>query len=120
MGGRVNSKFELGLFAVVYRETFQKQSAETRTSTASKGVGEEEALETGTIVCNTSNSVHDLVNELFAHGIVATCVVVCSVLLASNELFWMKQILVLSSSNLVNNVGFQIYVNSSGNVFAIT
>lgn len=79
---------------------------------------EEEALQARAVIGHTSNSVHDLVNDLFADGVVTTCVVISSVLLTSDELFRVKQVSVLASANFVYYIGFKIDVDGSRYVFA--
>ena len=44
-GGRVDGEFELALLAVLGRETFEEESPETGTSTATEGVEDEETLQ---------------------------------------------------------------------------
>ena len=118
LGCRVDSKFKLGFLTVVDGKALKKQSTETGTGTTTTGVCEEEALEAGTVVSDTSNSVHDLVNKLLADSVVTTSVVVGSVFLASNELLRVEKVSVLASSHLVNHIGFEIDINGSGNIFS--
>ena len=70
--GRVDGELELGLFAVVGRETFKEESTETGTSSTTEGVEDEEALKTVTVVCKTANLVHDGVDHFLAHSVVTT------------------------------------------------
>jgi hypothetical protein len=44
-GSRVDSELELGLLAVLSRETLKEESTETGTSTTTEGVEDQEALE---------------------------------------------------------------------------
>jgi hypothetical protein len=71
-------------------------------------VEDEESLETGTVVGESSNSVHDVVDELLSDGVVTSSVVVGSVLLAVDEGLGVEQRPVLSGPDLVNNVGLQV------------
>lgn len=50
-GRRVNSELELALLAVVGRQTLEEQSTETRSSSATERVEDEETLEGGAVVC---------------------------------------------------------------------
>ena len=72
LGGRVYTELELGLLAVVSRKTLKNESTKTGTSSTTKGVEDEEALETVAVVCETANLVHHGVNHLLSNGVVAT------------------------------------------------
>ena len=88
---RVDGEFELALLAIVGSKTLEEKSTETRTSSANKGVEDQETLERGAVVYpgklvltldmewisvtltgNTSNAVNDAVDHLLANGVVAT------------------------------------------------
>lgn len=76
LGGGVNTELELGLLAVVDRETLHQQSTETGTGTTTEGVEDEEALETRARVCHAANLVQNLVDHLLTNGVVTTGIVV--------------------------------------------
>lgn len=80
---------------------------------------DEEALETRAVVCNPSDLVQNLVNQLLADRVVTTSVVVGSILLASDHLLGVEQTAVGTSADLVNNVGLEIAVDGAGDVFAV-
>ena len=48
-----------------------------------------------------SDSVQHNINELFAHCIVTTCIIIGRILLASDQLLRMEELPVLSSSDLI-------------------
>jgi hypothetical protein len=116
---RVHAELQLDLLAVVDRETFHEQSTETRSSAASEGVEDEEALQPGAVVCNTANFVQDLINQLLADGVVATSVVVRGILLASDHQFRVKEGAIGAGADLVNNIGLEITVDGAGDIFAL-
>ena len=70
----VYGELELGLLAIVGRETLEDEGTETRTSSTTEGVEDEEALETRAVVGNVADLVEDLVNELLADGVVTTSI----------------------------------------------
>ena len=82
-------------------ESFHQKRSETGSSTTTKRVENKETLETRTIVRKFSNSVKDLINNLLANGVMTTSVVVGSILLASDQLFRVKQFTIFSLSNLI-------------------
>ena len=81
-------------------------------------MGEEEALKTRGVLSNTSDSVHDLVDQFLADSVVTTGVVVGGVFLAGDELLGMEQVSVLTVTDLINHIGLKIDVDGSGNVLS--
>lgn len=120
LGGGVDGKLELGLLGEVDGESLKQKSSETGTGSSTERVGEEESLQTVTVVGDSSNSVHDLVDQLLADGVVTSGVVVSGILLSGNKLLGVEQVLVLSGSHLVNHVGLKINVDGSGDVLSGT
>ena len=70
----VNAELQLGLLAIVSRETFEDKSTEAGTSSTSERMEDKETLETGAIVCQAANFVHHSVNLLLSDRVVATSV----------------------------------------------
>lgn len=71
-GGRINAKFQLGLFPIVGGKTLEDESTKTRTSSTAERMENEESLKTGAVVREAANLVHDDINLLLANGIMAT------------------------------------------------
>jgi len=116
---RVNAELELALLAIVDRQTLHQQSTEAGTGTAAKGVEDQETLKSGAVVGNVSNLVQHLINKLLSHCVMATSVVVGRVLLAGNHLFGMKESTVGTGTDLVDDIGLEITVDGTGNIFAL-
>lgn len=72
--GRVNAKLELRLLAVVVGETLHEEGTETRTGSTTEGVEDEEALQARAVVSQTTDLVHDGVDELLADGVVTASI----------------------------------------------
>jgi hypothetical protein len=108
LGSGVDGELELALLSVIRAQPLQQQTSETRTGTTSERVEDEESLETGTVVGESSNPVHDVVDELLSDGVVTSSVVVGSVFLAVDEGLGVEQRPVLSGPDLVNDVGLQV------------
>src|SRR5262249_40002518 len=70
----VNTKLEFGLLSIVSGKALKEQSTKTGTSSSTKGVEDEEALETRAVVCQAAKLVHDRINELFSNGIVTASI----------------------------------------------
>merc|ERR1719331_3331894 len=76
---------DLGLLAVVDRETLKEQAAKTRTGASTAGVEHHEALEAGAVVGQLAQTVEDEVDDLLADGVMPTGEVVSRILLAGNQ-----------------------------------
>lgn len=118
--GRVDGELELGLLTVVVGKSLKKERTETGTGSTTKRVEDEESLETGTVVRQSSDLVNNGVNQLLTDGVVTSGVVVGSVLLTVDESFGVEEGSVLAVLDLVNDVGLQIDVEGSRNVLAGT
>lgn len=120
LGSRIDAELELALLPVVDGEALHEKSTETGTGTTSEGVEDEEALETDAVVGNAADLVEDAVNELLADSVVATGVVVGSILLASDHHLGVEEVAVGTSADFVDNIGLEIAVDGARNVFALT
>lgn len=116
----VDAELELALLAVVEREALHKKGTETGTGTTTEGVENEEALKTNTVVGNTSHLVQNGVDELLAHRVVSTSVVVRSILLSGNHLFGVEKTPVGTGADLIDDIGLEIAVDSPRNVLSLT
>ena len=91
LGGWVNGELQLGLLSVIHREPLHQQGGEARASSPTKAVENQEALETCALVSQLANPVQDKVNDLLANGVVATGIVIGSILLACDELLRVEE-----------------------------
>jgi len=114
----VNRELELSLFAVVDRKTLHKKGSEAGTGTATERMEDKEALKTGTVVGQLTDSVEHIVDDLLADGVVATGVVVCRVFFASDELLWVVELGILGFSDGIDDRWLQIDHDCAGDVFA--
>jgi hypothetical protein len=71
---RVYAKLQLGLLAVICGQTLKKESAKTRSSSATKRVEHEEALQTRAVISQATELVHHRINKLFSNGVVTTSI----------------------------------------------
>lgn len=79
----------------------------------------EETLETSTVVRNTTDFVEDLIDQLLAHSVVPTGVVVGRILLASDHLFGVKERAIGAGADFIDDIGLEIAVDGTRDVFAI-
>jgi len=116
--GWVDGKLELGLLAVVDRETLHQKGGESGSGSSTERVEDKETLETGTLISQFSNSVEDEVDDFFTNGVVTTGVVVGGVFFAGDQLFGVEKLSVGSGADLVNDGGFQIDEDGTWDVLA--
>jgi hypothetical protein len=100
----VDSKLQLGLLAIINRETLQEEGGETRSCTATKGVEGEESLETSALIGQLTDPVKDKIDDLLSDSVVTAGVVVGGVLFTSDELLGMEELAVGSSADLIWNM----------------
>jgi hypothetical protein len=117
--GRVDAEFQLALLAVVDRQTLHEESTKTGTSTTTEGVEDEETLESNTVVGNTADLVEDAINQLLADCVVSTGIVVGGILLAGDHHLGVEKVAVGTGADLVDDIGLEIAVDSTGNVLAL-
>lgn len=119
LGSGIDAELELALLAIVNRQALHEQSTETRTGTTTEGVEDEEALETNTVVGDAANLVEDALDELLADSVVATGIVVGSVLLASDHHLGVEEVAVGAGADLVDDIGLEVAVDGARNVLAL-
>lgn len=62
---------------------------------------DKKALKSTAIVRNATNTIQDWVDDFLSNGVVATSIIVCCVLFASYQLFWMEELLICPSADLI-------------------
>jgi len=118
LGGRCDGEGELGLAAVINGKALKEKRAETRAGTATSGVEDHEALETGTVISELADSVKDQVDDFLADGVVATGIVVGSIFLAGDELLGVVELSVGSSADFIADRWLEVNEDSTGNVLS--
>jgi hypothetical protein len=120
LGSWVNTELELNFLSEIDRQTLHEESTETRASSTSERVEDQETLETRAVIGDLANLIQDLINQFLANSVMSTGIVVGSVLLSSNHLLGMEQAAVGTSADLIDDIGLEIAVDGSGNIFALT
>jgi len=116
--GWVDSESELGLLSVINGESLEEEGSESRSGTSTDGVEDEESLETSALISELSDSVEAKVNNLLTNGVVTSGEVVSGILLSGDELLWMEELSVGSSSDLIDNGWLEIEEDGSWDVLA--
>ena len=98
--GRGHGEGKLGLAAVVDGQTLKEQGAETGSASTTGRVEDHETLKAGAVVSKLADAVKDKINDLLAHGVVTTGVVVGGVFLAGDQLLGVVQLTVGAGTDL--------------------
>jgi len=118
--GWVDGESELGFFTVVNGKSLEEEGTETGTGTTTDGVEDEETLETSALISELSDSVEAEINDFFTNGVVSSGEVVGSIFFTGDELLWVEELSVGTSSNLINDGWLKIKEDSSWDVFTGT
>ena len=118
LGSGVDGEFELGLLPIVHRQTLHQERSETRASSPSKGMENEESLKPSAVISELPDPVKDKIYDLLAHCVVAPGVVVGRVLLTADHLLRVEQLAVGSSPDFVHNGGLEVEEHRPGHVLA--
>ena len=77
-----------------------------------------EALETSALVSKLSDSVKAEIDDFFTDGVVTSGEVVSGIFFSGDQLFGVEELSVSSGSNLIDDGGFEIEEDSSGDVLS--
>merc|ERR1719498_735265 len=111
---------ELGLLAVVDRETLEHEASKTTASATTDSIVDHEALEASAVVSKFTDAVEDQVDDLLADGVMASCKVIGSILLTSDQLFRVEELTVGTCANLVNNSWLKVDHDTAWDMLAGT
>jgi hypothetical protein len=98
----IDDELKLSLSAIVDRQTFKQEGTKTGTGTTTEGVEQDETLETRAVVSKLTDTIEDEIDDFLSDGVVTTRIVVGSVFLSRNQLFWVIDLTISSSTNLIN------------------
>jgi len=118
--GWVDSESELGFLSVVDGKSLEEEGSESRSSSTTNGVEDEESLKSGTLVSKLSDSVEAEIDDFFTNGVVTSGEVVSGILLSRDELLWVEELSVGSGSDFVNNGWLKIEEDASWDVLSGT
>jgi len=116
----VDGETEFGFLTVINRESLEEEGTETGSSTTTDGVENEETLETGTLVSKLSDSVETEIDDFFTNGVVTSGEVVSGIFFTRDELLWVEELSVGTSSDLIDNGWLEIEEDSSWDVLSST
>lgn len=132
----VDSKLKLRLLAIVGGEALEEERTETRTSSTTEGVENQETLKGRAVVLynvsafhpncfcitgthqNPTNLIQSTIQDLLSDSVVTSSVVVGGILLTTDQQLWVEELAVITSSNLVDWRRVQIDKDGTGDIFA--
>jgi len=120
LGGWVDGESELGLLAVIDGKSLEEEGSETGAGTATNSVEDEETLETSALIGELADSVEAEIDDLLTDGVVTSGEVVGGILLTGDELLGVEQLSVGAGTDLIDNGGFEIEEDASGDVLTST
>ena len=120
MWGWIDGESELGFFTIIDGKSLEEKGSETGTGSSTDGVEDEETLETSALIGKLSDSVEAEINDFFTNGVMSSGEVVGSILFTGDELLWVEQLSVGSSSDFIDDGWFEIEEDGSWDVFTST
>jgi hypothetical protein len=120
LGTGPHGERDLGLLAIIDGASLHQQRAKATSGATTDGMVNHEALKTGAIVGQLTEAIQSEVNNFFTDGVMTTGEIVRGVFFAGDQLLGMEELSVGTGANFVNDGGFQIKKDGTGNVFAGT
>merc|ERR1719440_880289 len=104
----VHGETKLRFLTVVNGESLKEKRSETRSGTTTDSVEDKETLETSALIGKLSDSVKAEINNFFTNGVVTSGEVIGGIFFTGDELLWMEELSVGTSSNLIDNGWLEI------------
>jgi len=117
LGGRGNSEGELGLAAIIDRESLEKKRTQSRTSTTTSGMENHESLKTSAVISQLSHAIKNKINNFLSDGVMTTGIVIGGIFFTRDELLRMVKLSVSSSADFVHHTGLKINHDGTRNMF---
>jgi hypothetical protein len=118
--GWVDGESELGFLTIINGKSLEEEGSKSRSGTSTDGVEDEETLETSALISELSDSVEAEIDDFLTNGVVTSGEVVGGIFLSGDELLWMEELSVGSSSDLIDNGWLEIEEDSSWDVLTST
>jgi len=118
--GWIDGETELGFLTIIDGKSFEEERSETRSGTTTDGVEDEETLETSTLISKFSDSVETEIDDFFTNGVMSSSEVVSGIFFTRDQLFWVEELSVGTSSDFIDDSWFEIEEYASWDVFSST
>jgi hypothetical protein len=113
LGRGINAEIELGFLSVINGETFEQQRTESRASSSTNRVENEETLEASAAIGNLADSLKGKIHKFLSDGVVTSGIVVGRIFLAREQLVRVEELSVGAISHFVHDGGFKINVDGT-------
>mmetsp|Transcript_29185 Transcript_29185/g.73702 ORF Transcript_29185/g.73702 Transcript_29185/m.73702 type:complete len:506 (-) Transcript_29185:117-1634(-) len=120
LGASPDRETQLGLLAIVDREALEHQATQARAGTTSHGVVDHESLQASAIVRELADTVEHKIDDLLPDGIMAPCEVVGRILLARDQLLWVKELTVRACTHLIDHRRLEVHHDTTRHMLART
>jgi len=114
----VDAEIELGLLSIIDRESFQEKRSESRSSSSSNRVEDQESLKASARICQSSDSIEGAIDKFLSNGVMTSSVIISGIFLSSQKLIGVEEFSISSSSDFIDNAGFEINKDCSRNVLS--
>ncbi len=115
----VDTELQLDFLSEINRQSLHEKSSKTRTGSATEGMEHEKSLKARAVIGNPANLVQDLVDKLLSNSVMTSGVVVGGIFLAGDHMFRVEKVSIGTRAHLVNDIGLEIAVNCSGDIFSV-
>merc|ERR1712100_330630 len=118
--GWIDGETELGFLTVIDGKSLEEEGTESRSSSTTDGVEDDETLETSALIGKLSDSVEAEINDFLTNGVMSSGEVVGGIFFSGDELLWIEELSVGTGSDLIDNGWLEIEEDSSWDVFTST
>merc|ERR1711981_1013914 len=120
LGRGVDGEAKLGLLAVIDGESLKKERTEAGAGSATDGVEDQEALETGALIGELSDSVEAEIDDFLTNGVMTSGEVVGGILFTGDELLGVEELSVGTGSDLIDDGWLEIEEDTSWDMLSST
>jgi len=117
---RSDGERKLGLSSVVNGKSLKKKRSKSGSTSTTSGMEDKEALKTGTVISQLSDSVKNKVNNFLTNGVVTTGIIIGSIFLTGDQLLRVVKLSISTSSDFIKWSRFKIKEDRSWDVLSGT
>jgi len=115
-----DSERDLGFLTVIDGQSLQHEAPQTRSSTTTDGMVDQETLKTRTVIGQLTDAIQAQIDNFLTDSVVTTGEVVCGIFLTRDQLFRVEQLTVSSRSDFIDDGRLQIDEDSTRDVLSGT
>jgi len=111
---------DLRFLTVIDGQSLQHEASQTRSSTTTDGMVDQETLKTRTVIGQLTDAIQAQIDNFLTDSVVTTGEVVCGIFLTRDQLFRMEQLTVGSRSDFIDDGRLQIDKDGTWDVLSGT